>query len=64
MYYFVREGFQETKISEGFCKELILTNDMLRGIVNLDGQVNVPIDIGDKIFLQSDPEIALRCLKL
>ena len=51
MYYFVREGFQETKISEGFCKELVLTNDMLRGIVNLDGQVNIPIEIGDKIIL-------------
>ena len=39
MYYFVREGFQETKISEGFCKHLILTNDMLKGEVTIDGQV-------------------------
>ena len=37
MYYFVREGFQETRISAGFCQQLVLTSDMLRGEVNIDG---------------------------
>lgn len=64
MYYFVREGFQETKISEGFCKHLVLTNDMLKGEVTIDGQVQVPIDIGDKVELKTHPDLALRCLRL
>ena len=37
MYYFVREGFQETVISEGFCKTLEFTAEMLHGEVKLDG---------------------------
>lgn len=37
MYYFVREGYQETIISEGFCKNLEFTSEMLNGEVKLDG---------------------------
>lgn len=37
MYYYVREGFQETAISEGFCKEVIFTSEMLGGEVKIDG---------------------------
>lgn len=37
MYYFVREGFQETIISEGFCNQLEFTGEMLGGEVKLDG---------------------------
>ena len=64
MFYFVREGFQETKISEGFCQKLMITNDMLRGEVSIDGQVTIPIEIGDKIELKTHPDLALRCLRL
>mmetsp|Transcript_16355 Transcript_16355/g.27657 ORF Transcript_16355/g.27657 Transcript_16355/m.27657 type:complete len:229 (-) Transcript_16355:133-819(-) len=37
MYYYVREGFQETAISEGFCKDIVLTSDMLSGKFKIDG---------------------------
>lgn len=37
MYYYVREGFQESNISEGFTSKFILTNDMFNGHVRLDG---------------------------
>lgn len=62
MYYFVREGFQETKISEGFCKELTFTGEMLHGEIKIDGLIRQPISIGDKFVLSVDPAYALRNL--
>ena len=56
MYYYVREGFQETAISEGFCKELIFTSEMLKGEIKIDGQRNIPIGIGDRFKLSIDPK--------
>ena len=37
MFYFVREGFQEKARSEGFCKELCITGETLKGEVKIDG---------------------------
>jgi hypothetical protein len=37
MFYLVREGFQETAISEGFAENIIFTSEMLKGEVKLDG---------------------------
>jgi hypothetical protein len=37
MFYYVREGFQETAISEGYCKELCITSESLKGEVKIDG---------------------------
>jgi hypothetical protein len=52
MYYFVREGFQETIISEGYCNKLEFTAEMLGGEVKLDGQRLLSMGIGDKIVLE------------
>lgn len=62
MYYFVREGFQETIISEGFCNDLEFTAEMLHGEVKLDGQKLLGMGIGDKIKLSMRPEYSLRCI--
>ena len=64
MYYFVREGFQETNISEGFAKELLVTSEMLNGMVKIDGHTTVPIGMGDQFSLKIDPKHHLRCLNL
>ena len=37
MYFCVREGFSMTKMSEGFCKEMLVTSEMLNGEAILDG---------------------------
>jgi hypothetical protein len=55
MYYYVREGFQETAISEGFCSELVFTSEMLKGSIKIDGQLSTPIGMGDKFKLVIDP---------
>ena len=64
MFYYVREGFQETAISEGFCTDLVFTAEMLKGEVKIDGQTNVPIGMGDRFKLKVDPQYQLRCMKL
>ena len=64
IYYFVREGFQETNISEGFCSNLLVTNEMLRGMVKIDGHTTIPIGMGDQFSMKIDPKHHLRCLKL
>lgn len=64
MYYYVREGFSDSKISEGFCKRIEFTNEMLNSEVKIDGQIRMGIDIGDKIVLTVDPAFNLRCLKI
>lgn len=37
MFYYVREGFQETAISEGFASDIVFTSEMLKGDVKIDG---------------------------
>jgi len=64
MYYYVREGFQETHISEGFCKKFHLTSEMLGGQVKLDGHITMDISMGDRFSLEVDPKYHLRCMKL
>ena len=55
MFYYVREGFQETAISEGFCSDLVFTAEMLKGEVKIDGQNIIPIGMGDRFRLKIDP---------
>lgn len=64
MYYYVREGFQETNISEGFCKELTLTSEMLGGVVKIDGHTTIDISMGDRFNMVVDPDYHLRCMNL
>jgi len=63
MYYYVREGFQETAISEGFCKELTLTSEMLGGVLKIDGHTALTIGMGDRYHLETAPEHSLKCIK-
>jgi hypothetical protein len=51
MYYYVREGFQETTISEGFCKDMVLTSEMLGGVLKIDGHTALTIGMGDRYHL-------------
>ena len=64
IYYYVREGFQETAISEGFCKSFILTSEMMKGRVKIDGQTTIRMDMGDKFLLGLHPDYSLKCLRL
>ena len=64
MYYFVREGFQETAISEGFCKNFTLTSEMMQGQVKIDGQKTSKLEMGDRFWLSINPDYSLKCLKL
>jgi len=63
LYYFVREGFQETAISEGHCSELIFTSEMLSGEVKIDGHSVIPVNIGDRFKVTVDPQYTLKCMK-
>lgn len=64
LYYFVREGFQETNISEGFTKNFHLTNEMINGQARLDGRHIIPLGMGDSFSLSIDPRHHLKCMKL
>lgn len=47
MYFCVREGFSNTQITEGFCKHVKVTSEMLNGRVVIDAWYNRNLDIGD-----------------
>ena len=36
MYFYVREGFAMSQSSEGFCKHLKITSEMLKGKIVID----------------------------
>ena len=62
LYYFVREGFQETNISEGFCHEIQLTSEMLNGRCRLDGIRHMELSMGDIVTIRNDPKNYLNCM--
>ena len=64
MYYFVREGFQDTNISEGFCHKMTLTSEMINGVMKMDGHTNMPIALGDQFVLTMNPKFNLKCMRL
>ena len=63
MYYFAREGFQETSISEGFCKELVYVSEMLNGVIKIDGHTVIPMEMGERFKLTMDPSNDLRQMR-
>jgi hypothetical protein len=63
MYYYIRESFQETAISEGFCKELCITGEMLKGEIKIDGLKRINLDMGDKIRMSLNPKFNLNCIR-
>ena len=64
MYFCVREGFSNTQITEGFCKHVKVTSEMLNGRVVIDAWYNRNLDIGDQFTVHSAPEFALRAMEL
>lgn len=47
MYFYVREGFSMTRMSEGFCKHIKITSEMLNGQVVVDAWYHRDLSIGD-----------------
>lgn len=64
MYFFVREGFSLTQMSEGFCKYMKITSEMLNGQVVIDAWYHRGLQIGEQFTLHSSPDYTLRCMEL
>ena len=64
MYFYVREGFSLTRASEGFCKNMKITSEMLNGKVVIDAWYHRDLSIGDKFTLTSSKDYMLRCMQL
>ena len=64
MYFYVREGFSLTRQSEGFCKKIKVTSEMLNGEVIIDGWYQTDLSIGDTFTLTQSPKHSLRAMKL
>ena len=63
-YFFVREGFSNTKNGEGYATECKVISEMLNGEAIVDGWKHYDLSIGDNFYVTSDPKYALTCLKL
>jgi len=64
MYFYVREGFSNSKVSEGFCRDIKVTSEMLDGEAIMDGWHRINLSIGDVFTIKSDREYDLNVLKL
>lgn len=64
-FYFVREGFANTKRTEGFTEDLQIVSEMLTGELVVDGWMNIPLNLGEPIHLQTaGSELSLTDLQL
>ena len=64
MYFYVREGFSNSKVSEGFCRDIKVTSEMLDGEAIVDGWFRINLSIGDVFSIQSDTRYNLNVMKL
>lgn len=65
MFFFVREGFSLTQMTEGFCEDLQVTSEMINGEVIIDGWQQHNLSLGDKFSLTVPGEDkALKSLRL
>ena len=64
LYFFVREGFSKTTLSEGFVERCTITSEMLNGEVIVDGWLRFDLSIGDQFDLQVGEEYALTGIKI
>ena len=64
MYFCVREGFSMTQMSEGFCKHMKITSEMLNGRVVVDAWYSKELSIGEQFTLQTSPDFQLRAMEL
>jgi hypothetical protein len=60
----VREGFSNTRLSEGFVKKLKVTSEMLNGEVIVDGWLKYDLSIGDAFEVECTEESALTGIKI
>jgi len=60
----VREGFSNTRLSEGFVKKVKVTSEMLNGEVIIDGWLKFDLSIGDSFEVESQDEYALTGIKI
>jgi len=47
MFFTVREGSQRSNVGEGFCKEMLVTSEMLNGESVVDSWFHSDLSIGD-----------------
>ena len=64
LYFFVREGFSNTRLSEGFVKNVKVTSEMLNGEIIIDGWLKYDLSIGDSFTVESDDAHALTGIKI
>jgi len=64
MYFCVREGFSLTQMSEGFCKHIKITSEMLNGQVVIDAWYHKDLMIGDQFELSVHKDHTLRAMEL
>jgi len=51
MFFFVREGFSLSQLTEGFCESLKVTSEMIKGEVVVDGWNHTALGMGDLLTL-------------
>lgn len=64
LYFFVREGFSNTRLSEGFCEKLKITSEMLNGEVIIDGWMKFDLSIGESFEMETGDEFGLTGIKM
>lgn len=65
MYFCVREGFSFTSgESEGFCKHIKVTAEMINGQAIVDGWFSADLSLGDTFTLTADPKYALKVMNI
>jgi len=64
MYFYVREGFSLTQMSESFCTSMKITSEMLNGKIVIDAWYHRDLSIGDEFTLSSSPDYTLRAMVL
>lgn len=60
----MREGFSNTRNSEGFTKKVKVTSEMLNGEVIIDGFLKFDLCIGDSFEVECRDEYALTGIKI
>ena len=64
LYFFVREGFSNTRLSEGFVEKVKVTSEMLNGEVIVDGWLKFDLSIGDSFEMETGADYALTGIKI
>lgn len=64
LYFFVREGFSNTRLSEGFVQNVKVTSEMLNGEMIVDGWLKFDLSIGDSIMCEAHDDFALTGIKI